>query len=162
MKTIVLAGGCFWGVEAYFSHVKGVIATEVGYANGNTEHPTYEEVCTSKTGHAEVCHIQYDDTIISLKQLLDKYWKIINPVLKDQQGPDKGSQYRTGIYYLDISDVDIIKKSADGEKKNYDQPIVTEIEPLANYYKAEVYHQKYLKKNPNGYCHIPKQLIQNP
>lgn len=155
MKEIILAGGCFWGVEAFMSRINGIVETTVGYANGNTENPTYEEVKTSTTGHTEACKIEYDENIISLQDLLDKFWEIINPTILNQQGPDKGSQYRTGIYYIDDSDLETILKSKDNIEGKYDKPIVTEIEPLKYFYKAEEYHQKYLEKNPDGYCHIP-------
>lgn len=154
MKEIVLAGGCFWGVEAYMSKIDGVVETKVGYANGTIENPTYEEVCTSTTGHAEACYIKYDENIIDLQKLLNRFWKIIDPTLKNRQGGDIGFQYRTGIYYIDESDLDIILKTKEEQQKLYDAPIVTEIEPLKCFYPAEEYHQRYLEKNPNGYCHI--------
>lgn len=154
MKKIVLAGGCFWGVEEFISRINGVISTEVGYANGRTENPTYEDVCTKNTFFAEVCFVEYDENILSLEELLNEYWQIVDPTTLNRQGPDLGSQYRTGIYYIDKSDLDIILKSKENNQKNYEKKIVTEVLPLTNYYKAEEYHQKYLKKNPNGYCHI--------
>ena len=154
MKKIVLAGGCFWGVEEFISRINGVISTEVGYANGRTENPTYEDVCTKNTFFAEVCFVEYDENILSLEELLNEYWQIVDPTTLNRQGPDLGSQYRTGIYYIDESDLDIILKSKENNQKNYEKKIVTEVLPLTNYYKAEDYHQKYLKKNPNGYCHI--------
>lgn len=154
MKKIVLAGGCFWGVEEFISRIHGVVNTEVGYANGRTENPTYEEVCMKNTFFAEVCFVEYDENILSLEDLLNEYWQIIDPTTLNRQGPDLGSQYRTGIYYIDESDLDIILKSKENNQKNYEKKIVTEVLPLINYYKAEEYHQKYLKKNPNGYCHI--------
>ena len=154
MKKIVLAGGCFWGVEEFLSRIKGVIYTEVGYANGRTENPTYEDVCYKNTYFAEVCLVEYDEKILSLEDLLKEYWSIIDPTALNRQGPDVGSQYRTGIYYLNEDDVETILKSKEENQKNYDKKIVTEVLPLTNYYKAEEYHQKYLKKNPNGYCHI--------
>ena len=154
MKKIVLAGGCFWGVEEFISRINGVISTEVGYANGRTENPTYEGVCTKNTFFAEVCFVEYDENILSLEELLNEYWQIVDPTTLNRQGPDLGSQYRTGIYYIDESDLDIILKSKENNQKNYEKKIVTEVLPLTNYYKAEEYHQKYLKKNPNGYCHI--------
>lgn len=154
LKNIYLAGGCFWGVEEYFSRIHGVVATEVGYANGHKENPTYEEVCTGITGHAETTYIEYDEKIISLEDLLEKFWRIINPTLLNRQGPDIGNQYRTGIYYTDPSDLDIINKTLEEEQKKYKEPIVTEIMELKSFYKAEAYHQDYLKKNPGGYCHI--------
>ena len=154
MKEIVLAGGCFWGVEEYMSRIDGVVDTKVGYANGHTENPTYEEVCTNITGHAEACYIKFDENILSLEELLNRFWKIIDPTMQNRQGPDIGSQYRTGIYYIDEKDLETINKTKEEQQKKYKDPIVTEIEPLKVFYDAEEYHQKYLKKNPGGYCHI--------
>ena len=154
MKRIVLGGGCFWGVEEFFSRINGVMNTEVGYANGRTENPTYEDVCYGNTYFAEVCLIDYDENMISLEEILNKFWSIIDPTTLNRQGNDIGSQYRTGIYYVDKTDEEIILKSVDNLQKNYIKKIATEIKPLENYYKAEEYHQRYLKKNPNGYCHI--------
>lgn len=154
MKEIVLAGGCFWGVEEYMSRIEGVVETKVGYANGFKENPTYEEVCTGTTGHAEACHILFDESIISLEKLLFRFWKIIEPTWLNRQGGDIGHQYRTGIYYIDEKDIPIIESTLEIEQEKYDKPIVTEVKQLTSFYKAEEYHQKYLKKNPNGYCHI--------
>lgn len=154
VKEIYLAGGCFWGTEHYLQNLKGIIKTEVGYANGNTQNPTYEEVCHNNTGHAEVVKVQYEHNIISLSFILTMYYDVINPTLINRQGGDKGTQYRTGIYYTDESDKDIITKSINNLQKQYDKPIVIEVLPLLNYYKAEEYHQKYLDENPSGYCHI--------
>lgn len=154
MKNIVLAGGCFWGVEEFLSRLNGVIETEVGYANGRTENPTYEDVCHKNTYFAEVCLVKYDENETSLENILNEYWSIIDPTVLNRQGPDVGSQYRTVIYYFDEIDLPIILKSRDNQQKEYDKKIVTQVEPLINYYRAEEYHQKYLKKNPNGYCHI--------
>lgn len=154
MKEIVLAGGCFWGVEEYMSRIKGVIETKVGYANGTKENPTYEEVCRKNTGHAEACYVKYDENLISLDILLGKFWEIIDPTVVNRQGNDLGHQYRTGIFYTDKKDLSIILKSKDEEQEKYTKKIVTEIEPLSCFYEAEEYHQKYLKKNPGGYCHI--------
>ncbi len=158
MKEIVLAGGCFWGVEEYLSRIEGVLETEVGYANGHTEYPSYEQVCSKQTGHAEACKIKYDEKIISLDSLLEKLWKIIDPTILNRQGPDIGSQYRTGIYYTNEEDIPVIENSKKIEQSKYDNLIVTEIEALKCFYKAEEYHQKYLKKNPGGYCHIDLSL----
>lgn len=154
MKEIVFAGGCFWGVEEFFSRIEDVIKTEVGYANGNIENPTYELVCRTETGFAEVVHIIYDESKVKLDYLLNKYFSIIDPTSLNKQGNDRGTQYRTGIYYYDENDIDIIKEKISEEAKKYDKEIVVEVEPLRNYYPAEEYHQKYLKKNPFGYCHI--------
>lgn len=153
-KEIYLAGGCFWGTEKYLSCVNGIIETEVGYANGNTVDPTYEEVCKRNTGHAEAVKVVYDDSIISLAYILTLYYDVINPVSINRQGGDIGSQYRTGIYYIDEMDVDTIVDSISELQKNYEQVIAIEVKSLENYYKAEEYHQKYLDKNPAGYCHI--------
>lgn len=154
MKNIVLGGGCFWGVEEFFSRLPGVIRTEVGYANGITNNPSYEEICYGNTYFVEVCSITYDEDIISLDILLDKFWEIIDPTTLNRQGNDIGSQYRSGIYYRDESDLDIIIRSKNRIQEKYDKVIVTEIKSIEKYYKAEEYHQKYLKKNPGGYCHI--------
>ncbi len=154
MKEIVVAGGCFWGVEKYMGLLEGVKETVVGYANGHLPDPSYEEVCTGQTGHAEACYIQYDESVLSLDQLLEAFWKIIDPTLLNQQGNDVGPQYRTGIYYSDPLDLLIIQDSKEKQHLKYDAPIVTEIQPLKIFYPAEKYHQKYLEKNPNGYCHI--------
>jgi len=154
MKEIVIAGGCFWGVEAYFNQLDGVLETEVGYANGKTENPTYEAVCSHLTEHAEVCHVKYDPAVISLDSLLERFFRIVDPTAWNRQGPDIGDQYRNGIYFIDPNDEAHIRTYVEKEKANYTDPLVTEIEPLKCYYKAEEYHQKYLKKNPHGYCHV--------
>jgi methionine-S-sulfoxide reductase len=159
-KEIYLAGGCFWGVEKYLALLEGVISTEVGYANGYTENPTYEEVCTGSTGFAEVVRVIYDDAIISPDILLDRFYNIIDPTTKNRQGPDIGSQYRTGVYHSNPADSAVIARSLNDLQKNCAAPIVTENLPLDNYYKAEEYHQKYLEKNPGGYCHIPEEKYQ--
>lgn len=160
MKKIVLAGGCFWGVEAYLNTLNGIISTKVGYANGTVPNPTYEMVCHTNTGYAEACYVEYDEEKLALEQLLKSYWFIIDPTILNRQGHDIGNQYRTGIYYIEEEDVDTIIKSTDEEQKKYEKEIVTEIKPLENFYDAEEYHQKYLNKNPNGYCHIPRELLQ--
>lgn len=154
MKTIVVAGGCFWGVEAYMLKINGIVETKVGYANGTKKYPTYKEVCLGNTGHTEACLIGYDETIISLEKVLNKFWGIIDPTVSNRQGPDVGHQYRSGIYYTDKKDLDIILRSKNEVQSRYNKPIVTEIQPLSSFYNAEDYHQKYLQKNPGGYCHI--------
>lgn len=160
MKELYLAGGCFWGVEAYFKMLDGVINTSVGYANGNTENPSYEDVCRRNTGHAETVMVRYDDNILSTTDLLTAYFRIIDPTVKDRQGPDIGTQYRTGIYYTDITDLDIIQFYIKEVQLKYSSPIVTEVKPLTQYFDAEAYHQDYLDKNPNGYCHIPLNSLR--
>lgn len=154
-KTIYLAGGCFWGCEKYFSEMPGIIGTEVGYANGKTPTPSYEDVCTGTTGHAETVKITYNPKIISLPFLLEQYYKVINPTSLNQQGNDRGSQYRTGIYYTDKTDQPIIEASLKKLQASYTDPIAVECLPLTQFSSAEAYHQSYLNKNPNGYCHIP-------
>ena len=154
MKNIVVAGGCFWGVDAYMSKIDGVVETKVGYANGRKKDPTYDEVCVGNTGHAEECFISYDENTTSLEKILNKFWGIIDPTVLNRQGPDRGSQYRSGIYYTDKNDLDIILKKRDEVQRKYDKEIVTEIQSLSSFDDAEDYHQKYLQKNPGGYCHI--------
>ena len=154
MKTIIVAGGCFWGVEAYMSKINGIIETNVGYANGKKQDPTYDEVCLGETGHAEACLITYNEAIISLEKILNKFWGIIDPTVLNMQGPDIGHQYRSGIYYNHKKDLEIILRTKNEVQSKYDKSIVTEILPLSCFYDAEDYHQKYLQKNPGGYCHI--------
>ena len=159
-KEIYLAGGCFWGIEKYFSLVKGIKGTEVGYANGNTENPSYEDVCLKETGHAETVKVCYDENEISLEFLLKLYYDVIDPLAKNRQGNDLGTQYRTGIYYTDERDKKRILASLQELQRNYDSPLAVEVLPLANYFPAEEYHQNYLEKNPNGYCHINGECFQ--
>ena len=154
VKTIYLAGGCFWGVEEYFERVDGIVDAVSGYANGNTENPTYEEVIGEKTGFAETVEIKYDPKRIDLTEILLYYFKVVDPTSVNKQGNDVGDQYRSGIYYVDESQVDEIQKVVALEQKKYTDPIVVEILPMKNFYLAEDYHQDYLKKNVNGYCHI--------
>lgn len=154
MKKIILAGGCFWGVEAYFSRIEGVLETKVGYANGTAPNPTYEAVCSGITGYAEACEVSYDPLVVTLSQLLERFWRIVDPTLINRQGADIGTQYRTGIYFDNPEDKDTIEQSRLEISKQYKLPIMTEIQPLKNFYAAEEYHQKYLIKNPRGYCHI--------
>ncbi|HMM69402.1 MAG TPA: peptide-methionine (S)-S-oxide reductase MsrA [Gudongella oleilytica] len=154
MKDIYLAGGCFWGVQEYFSRIEGVVYTETGYANGKTKEPDYRSVCTGTTGHAETVFVRYDEEKVGLKYLLEKFFRIIDPTLMNRQGNDIGTQYRTGIYYVDEEDAIIAKAAMDEVQKKYKIPLATELMPLSYYYPAEDYHQDYLKKNPFGYCHI--------
>jgi peptide methionine sulfoxide reductase msrA/msrB len=153
-KEIYLAGGCFWGTEKYLSLVPGVLSTDVGYANGNTENPTYEEVCHKNTGHAECVRVFYNPLQVSLTYLLSLYYEVINPTSINRQGGDTGTQYRTGVYYVEQQDLQVIDSSITELQTHYEKPIAIEVLPLKNYYIAEEYHQKYLDKNPNGYCHI--------
>ena len=159
-KEIYLAGGCFWGTEHYFKQIEGVEKTEVGYANGNMENPTYEQVCTDKTHFAETVHVCYHPDIVSLEFLLKLYFKAIDPLSINQQGHDIGSQYRTGIYYTAPDDLPTIEKVYQATQKEYGQPLAVEKLPLQNFYLAEEYHQDYLDKNPTGYCHLPLSLFE--
>jgi len=158
-KQIYFAGGCFWGTEAYFSLLKGVIDTECGYANGTTENPSYEEVCYSNTGYAETVLVEYDPSVISIEKLLTEFFKTMDPTTLNRQGNDVGSQYRSGIYYVDEADASTIQNYVSNKQKEYSVPIVTEVSPLLNFYPAEEYHQNYLEKNPGGYCHVNLNLI---
>lgn len=160
MKEIYLAGGCFWGTEHYLKQIEGVVATEVGYANGRTKNPTYEDVCTDATQYAEAVHITYDPKVISLPFLLNLYFKSIDPTSINKQGNDRGTQYRTGVYYVDSSDKEVIKKVFDEQQKHVNGKLAVELEPLKNFYKAEEYHQDYLDKHPTGYCHLPQALFE--
>lgn len=154
MKEIYLAGGCFWGVEAYYKRMDGVVDTEVGYANSRMESPSYKEVCTGRTDAAETVKIVYDEEKITLEEILKALFKVIDPTLINRQGPDIGSQYRSGIYYTDDGDRETIEKFIENGKGDYKMPIATEVMKLENFYEAEDYHQDYLDKNPDGYCHI--------
>lgn len=154
LREIFFAGGCFWGVESYFSQVPGVRSATVGYANGDTANPSYQEVCTGKTGHAETVHLVYDPDQVSLQTLTEHFFLIINPLTLNRQGNDSGSQYRSGVYYTDESDLELLQQVMDAEQEKYTAPIQTELLPLRCYYLAEDYHQDYLEKNPGGYCHI--------
>ncbi len=157
LKEIYLAGGCFWGTEKYLSNINGIVKTDVGYANGNTENPTYQQVCHNNTGHAETVRVFYDPKIVRLEFILTLYYDVIDPTSFNRQGGDIGSQYRTGIYYVDDQDLPAIQASIKELQTHYEKPIAIEVLPLSNYYIAEEYHQKYLDKNPSGYCHIRRE-----
>ena len=157
---IYLAAGCFWGAEKYLKLIEGVTFTEVGFANGNTENPTYKEVYTDQTGYAETVHLRYDPRVVSLRFLLQMYFKAIDPTSLNKQGEDEGTRYRTGIYYVDPSDRPIIDEVIAEEAKKYGRPLQVEVEPLRNFYPADEDHQDYLDKNPSGYCHLPVALFE--
>ncbi|MBO5804439.1 MAG: peptide-methionine (S)-S-oxide reductase MsrA [Bacteroidales bacterium] len=160
MKEIYFAGGCFWGTEHYFKQIKGVVETAVGYANGHTSDPTYQEVYTDGTGYAETVKVVYDPQLISLELLADLYFHSIDPLSLNKQGEDEGTRYRTGIYYTDQEDLPVLKKVYDQVASQYDTPLAVELEPLKNFYTGEEYHQDYLDKNPTGYCHLPQALFE--
>ena len=156
-KEIYLAGGCFWGVQAYIDRIDGVEYTNVGYANGKSEETDYNSI--KKTGHAETVYVAYDPEKITLDELLRYYYQIIDPTSLNKQGNDQGTQYRSGIYYVDEEDRKIIESVTAKEQAKYSEKIVIEIKPLENYVLAEDYHQDYLEKNPGGYCHIDLSKI---
>ena len=157
MKTIYLAGGCYWGTEHFLKQIHGVLDTTVGFANGNVPNPTYKQVCTHTTGFAETVCVHYED--VALEQLLELYFMTIDPTSVNRQGEDEGDQYRTGIYYTDPADLPVIQQSISQLAQCYEAPIVIEVEPLRNFYPAHDDHQDYLDKNPHGYCHINPELF---
>ncbi|WP_245576400.1 peptide-methionine (S)-S-oxide reductase MsrA [Desulfovibrio cuneatus] len=161
VQEIYFAGGCFWGVEEYFSRIPGVQEVTVGYANGETQNPTYEQVCTGKTGYAEAVHVVYDPQRVSLKTLTEQFFKVVDPVSVNRQGNDRGSQYRTGIYYVQEADKPTLEAVMAAEQKKHTKPLAVELRPLKNYFLAEEYHQDYLKKNPGGYCHIGFESLKD-
>jgi len=157
LQTATFAAGCFWGVEEEFRKVKGVKSTIVGYTGGWFENPSYEHVCTDKTGHAEAIQIMYDSTEISYEELLKVFWSIHNPTTKDRQGFDYGTQYRSAIFYHTPQQEQIARKSMEeleNSKRFKNKRIVTEIEPVTTFYKAEEYHQKYYQNRGGGSCYL--------
>jgi methionine-S-sulfoxide reductase/methionine-R-sulfoxide reductase len=161
-KIIYLAGGCFWGMESYFKRINGVLNTQTGYANGHTDNPSYEQVCQQDTGHAETIKVEYNADIISLTDLLRHFFRIIDPTTLNRQAHDVGTQYRSGVYYTNCVDRDIIQAAIKAEQGRYQAPIVVENLPLEQYFPAEEYHQDYLDKNPGGYCHIDISKATDP
>ena len=160
MKEIYFAGGCFWGTEHYLKQIRGVVTTEVGYANGNGENPTYEEVYTDATGFVECVKVVYDPAILPLEKVVEFYFHSIDPLSLNQQGNDIGTRYRTGIYYVRESDRETIEKVYRTMESKVGAKLAVELEPLHNFYIAEEYHQDYLDKNPAGYCHLPYYLFE--
>ncbi len=160
MKTIYFAGGCFWGTQHFFAQVDGVKEAVCGYANGNTLNPKYEEVYTDTTGFAETVKVTYNPERVSLEELTDYFFCIIDPLSLNRQGHDEGTRYRTGIYYTDENELPTIKNVYAREEKKAGVPLVVELEPLRNFYPAEERHQDYLDKNPEGYCHLPLKTFR--
>lgn len=160
IRTIYLAGGCFWGTDHLFSLVPGVKNTTAGYANSIVENPSYQQVCTGRTNAAETVKVDYDDNEVSLSDLLMLYFKSIDPVSVNRQGGDSGTQYRTGIYYTDPRDIPVIEAQLATLQRRHKSPIAIEFLPLQNFYPAEEYHQEYLYNNPGGYCHINPALFR--
>ncbi|MDE7457269.1 MAG: peptide-methionine (R)-S-oxide reductase MsrB [Muribaculaceae bacterium] len=160
MKTIFLAGGCFWGTAHLFSLVPGVTETTAGYANSIIAEPTYQQVCTGETKAAETVRVVYDENQVGLTNLLSLYFRSIDPVSVNRQGGDIGTQYRKGIYYVSPSDKEVIEAMLAMLQRRYSEPIAIEYGPLVNFYPAEDYHQDYLVKNPGGYCHVNPALFE--
>lgn len=160
LAEIYLAGGCFWGLEEYFQKIDGVYDVTSGYANGKTEKTSYKKI--KETGHAETVHIKYDSDKISLRDILLYYFRVVDPLSVNKQGNDIGTQYRTGIYYVNDSDLSIIEKVIKEKEEEFNQKLAVELEELKNYILAEDYHQDYLQKNPNGYCHIDIGMADVP
>ena len=158
MRTIYLAGGCFWGMQKFFDQFDGVLSTQVGYANGPDAAPSYQDVCRN-SGHAETVRIDYDEGKLSLDRLLDLYFLVVDPLSLNKQGEDEGIQYRTGVYYTNSGQLPALKAAFDREEQKVGAPLKVELLPLENFFPAEEYHQKYLDKNPGGYCHIPQSKL---
>ncbi|MBP5153722.1 MAG: peptide-methionine (S)-S-oxide reductase MsrA [Lachnospiraceae bacterium] len=158
-QTIYLAGGCFWGVQNYLDRLPGVIRTQAGYANGPDTAPSYREVCEN-SGHAETVCVVYDTQLTSLTALLKAYFAVIDPLSVNRQGHDRGIQYRTGIYYTDPAQLPEIEAVYAAEQEKAGAPLAVEKLPLRNFFTAEEYHQNYLIKNPGGYCHIPREVLE--
>lgn len=158
-QTIYLAGGCFWGVQKFFDQFDGVARTEVGYANGPDQAPTYQQVCRN-SGHAETVRVEYDPNVISLTDLLHYYFMVVDPLSVNRQGHDAGIQYRTGVYYTDEEQLPEIEAAFREEEEKVGSKLAVECMPIENFFSAEEYHQKYLEKNPGGYCHIPGKMME--
>jgi peptide methionine sulfoxide reductase msrA/msrB len=159
-RQIYLAGGCFWGTEHFMSQIEGVVAAESGYANSSVENPSYEQVCSGRTGAAETVHVIYDPARADLAFLLGLFFKTIDPTAVNRQGNDHGTQYRSGVYYTDPADLPVIRSELDRVAQRCSGPVATEVLPLRNFFRAEEYHQQYLRKHPRGYCHIEPELFE--
>ena len=154
-QTAILAAGCFWGVQAYFDQVPGVVRTEVGYIGGDVPNPTYEQVCTHTTGHAEATRITFDPQKISYHDLVRHFFRMHDPTQVDGQGPDIGDSYRSAIFYTNEAQKDIAQTVKAAVQKEFDKPVVTDITKADEFYLAEQYHQKYFQKTGMGACHVP-------
>src|SRR5580704_3637154 len=155
MQKAIFAAGCFWGVQFYFDQVPGVTKTTVGYTGGSTKNPTYEEVCTHTTGHAESVLIEFDPKKVDYKVLLKQFFRMHDPTQLNRQGPDIGDSYRSAIFYFDEKQRQAAEQAKHQAAADFDQPIVTEITPATTFYPAEDYHQKYAERTGQGMCHIP-------
>lgn len=150
----IFGAGCFWGVEAAFRGVPGVVDAPVGYSGGSVENPTYEQVCTGRTGHAEVVQVEYDPDAVSYDELLDVFWKNHDPTQVNRQGPDVGSQYRSAIFYTGDEQRRIAEAAKERAQGSYKRPIATEITPAGEFYRAEEYHQRYFEKKGISACPV--------
>lgn len=153
-EIATFAAGCFWGVEAAFRQIKGVKSTKVGYTGGQMEKPTYEDVCTDETGHAEAVEVTFDPKKVPYEKLLDVFWSNHNPTQGNRQGPDVGTQYRSAVFYHNTKQKELAMKSLQEQQKKFDKKITTEIKPAEKFYAAEDYHQQYLEKRGLSTCHI--------
>ena len=154
MQKATFAAGCFWGVEASFRALPGVLDAQVGYTGGTLRNPTYHDVCTDRTGHAEALEITFDPAKISYEKLLDHFWQMHDPTTPNRQGPDFGTQYRSAIFFHTPEQEQLARASRERWQKRFRQPIVTEIVPASTFYRAEEYHQRYLGKKGLSSCHI--------
>src|SRR5690348_3530324 len=159
MEKATFGGGCFWGVEAAFRRIPGVVDTAVGYSGGTMKNPRYEDVCTDETGHAEVVEVTFDPAKLSYEQLLEEFWSLHDPTTLNRQGPDVGTQYRSVIFYHSPEQEKIARASKEKQQASgkFRRPIVTRIQPAGPFYRAEEYHQRYLEKRGVASCHLPTQ-----
>ena len=160
MKQAIFAAGCFWGVQYYFDQVPGVVATTVGYTGGHTENPSYEEVCTHTTGHAEAVLVEFNPDEVTYEALCRHFFRMHDPTQLNRQGPDIGDSYRSAIFYFDDDQKTVAETIKADTQANFDKPIVTEITPAGQFYEAEDYHQKYAERTGRGMCHIPYEPIK--
>ncbi|MBR1928967.1 MAG: peptide-methionine (S)-S-oxide reductase MsrA [Paludibacteraceae bacterium] len=162
MSTIYFAGGCFWGTEHFFKQIDGVISTQTGFANGNESivNPTYEQVYTDQTGYAEAVMVVYDEAVVSLEFLVNMFFAAIDPLAINRQGHDIGTRYRTGVYYTSKEQLAVIQRVFEEQQTKFTRPLAVELLPLKNYFPASEYHQDYLDKHPDGYCHLPLSLFK--
>ncbi len=160
MAKAIFAAGCFWGVQYYFDQVPGVISSRVGYTGGHTENPTYEEVCTHTTGHAEAVELEFDESQVSYETLLKQFFHMHDPTQLNRQGPDIGDSYRSAIFFVDDAQKQMAQSVLELSSSNFDRPIVTQIVPATVFYEAEDYHQKFAERTGRGACHIPYEPIK--
>ncbi|MDL2363340.1 MAG: peptide-methionine (S)-S-oxide reductase MsrA [Patescibacteria group bacterium] len=159
MERAIFAAGCFWGVQYYFDQVPGVISSSAGYTGGHTDEPTYEQVCSHTTGHAEAVELEFDSSLVSYRELCQHFFRMHNPTQLNRQGPDYGDSYRTGIFYVSEMQKSTAEQALEAAQPNFDEPIVTEISAATTFWPAEDYHQKYTEKTGRGMCHIPYEPL---